>query len=105
MSAVPSLTIVTLAPATTAPDESVTVPRMVPLTDCASAAGAAVATISSAQHRKPQCQTAGVPHMFSSEMNRWLTGGPHDMKQQRTLAIGRARFRGRDNGAAAADSG
>jgi hypothetical protein len=32
--------IVTLAPATTAPLESVTVPRMVPLTLCATTAGA-----------------------------------------------------------------
>ena len=35
VSPVPSLTIVTLALPTTAPDASVTVPRIVPLTDCA----------------------------------------------------------------------
>src|SRR3954462_15323082 len=34
---VPSLTMVTLAPGTTEPDESVTVPRIVPLTACAPA--------------------------------------------------------------------
>jgi hypothetical protein len=26
-------------------------------------------------------------------MNRWLTDGPHDLMQQRTLVIGRATFR------------
>ena len=47
---VPSLTMVTFAPATVAPVESVTVPRMVPLTDCA-AADAARPRLSATTHR------------------------------------------------------
>ena len=97
MSAVPSLTIVTLAPATMAPDESVTVPRMVPLTDCASAAGAAVATINAAHCKKaavPNCRRASYVLLRDEPTVDWR---PHDLKQQRTLprSIG-ARFRGRD---------
>ena len=48
---VPSLRIVTFAPATTAPVESVTVPRIVPVTDCA-AAGRMVPSTSNAQPRR-----------------------------------------------------
>ena len=88
----PSLTIVTLAPATTAPDESVTVPRMVPLTDCASAAGAASPTISSAQQ---QSRSAKLPACFIYLLLRddpMVDWRPHELMQQRTLVIGRARF-------------
>ena len=73
VSAVPSLRIVTFAPATTAPDASVTVPRIVPVTDCP-AAGRTAPSSSSAQLTTRSAERPACFMDVSSEvMNRWLT--------------------------------
>jgi hypothetical protein len=71
VSDVPSLRIVTFAPATTAPDESVTVPRMVPLTDCATAVATAATPISSAQHKS---RSADLPPCLIDLSSRMAEG-------------------------------
>ena len=60
----------------TAPDESVTVPRIVPLTACAKAATGRAVTTSSSASTEPQSRTASVPHtclLRSDELLGWTS--------------------------------